>query len=112
MWPSAGALSQGGGQQAQRTERQLLQEAVNGGGKKGQGGQEEAPVNLADMHLFAKAYRRRVIVQGIISNEEGWREKVMALAEVRGRGAAALRCSALCTLHWGRLHSLPLSRVA
>ncbi|EFN56707.1 hypothetical protein CHLNCDRAFT_144085 [Chlorella variabilis] len=71
----------------------LLQQEVNlGGSGRGDGGggeEQEAPLNWSDFHLLAKAFRRRVVLDGVINCTEGWREKVAALAERRAASSHA-----------------------
>lgn len=36
----------------------------------------EPALQWADFHLLARAFRRRVVVDGVINNAAGWRQKV------------------------------------
>ncbi|PRW50910.1 putative calcium-binding CML20 [Chlorella sorokiniana] len=74
----------------------LMQADVNLGGQAGGGGdaEDEPPLQWTDFHLLAKAFRRRVVVNGVINNSAGWREKVLSLAERQAANSRAATANA------------------
>ncbi|PSC73818.1 ef hand family [Micractinium conductrix] len=80
------------------------QEGAGGGGGDGRPGRPgrhgtaaaaaEPPLCWTDFHLLAKAFRRRVVVDGVIADKAGWRSKVLALAERQAVTSQAAASSA------------------
>ncbi|KAL4447937.1 hypothetical protein ABPG75_005156 [Micractinium tetrahymenae] len=60
----------------------------------GKSAEAEPELSWGDFHLLAKAFRRRKVVDGIIEDSAGWRQKVLALAERRAQTARTAAVSA------------------